>query len=354
LQNNLRILKVLDFTKQNRKLYIAEPTDIIIYGLLMKKEGKEKDQEFIPRFIIIIIVLLLLVPTVFVIFCLQNNGKINVGIVLANDELVEVGEVTETGLDDFHDIFSAKIVDIRFNESAVRVRDGRYLTDDYFNKSFSKEIRDEYDMDIVVIITDKLINNWLGNGYAAWGQADTESGVAMFTISPVRYNMNFSENYIISTSRHEVLHLLGYHHPQDDRDCLMRYASTEKELCGEYEMVLPYNVVLWRLGAGLEPGRATFVIRAAFLLLFSPIFVVFMIIAQFLFKKFIYRREKIDNNPLIYGIGALYITLFLAVAIFVPVYPHLILLTAMVFLYVIMEVRSYEKHIRAANTEIGE
>ncbi len=319
----------------------------------MKKEGKDHGQVLISKYMIIVIVLILSIPAIFILYSIQNKEKIDVGIVLANDDLVEVGEVTKMGLDDFHDIFSAKIMDTRFNESTVRVRDGRYLTDDYLNKRFSKGIRDEYDVDIVVIITDKLINNWLGNGYAAWGQADTESGVAMFTISPVKYNMNFSENYIISTSRHEVLHILGYHHPQDDRDCLMRYASTEKELCGEYEMVLPYHVALWRLGAGLEPGRATFVIRAAFLLFFSPIFVVFIIIAQFLFKKFIYRREKIDNNPLIYGIGALYITLFLAVAIIVPVYPHLVLLTAIVFLYVIMEVRSHEKQLKAANTEIG-
>jgi hypothetical protein len=320
----------------------------------MKKEGEEKSKEFISKSMMFVIVLLLLIPTVFVLYSIQNDEKIRVGIVLANDDLVGVGEVTETGLDDFHNIFSAKVVDTRFNESTVRNRDGRYLTDDYFNKSFSKRIRYEHDVDIVVIITDKLINNWLGNGYAAWGQADTEAGVAMFTISPVKYNMNFSENYIISTSRHEVLHLLGYHHPQDERDCLMRYASTEKELCGEYEMVLTYHVVLWRLGGGLEPGRATFVIRAVFLLFFSPIFVVLIIIAQFLFKKFIYRREKIDNNPLIYGIGALYITLFLAVAIIVPVYPHLVLLTAIVFLYVIMEVKSHERLMKVENMEIRE
>ncbi len=134
----------------------------------------------------------------------------------------------------------------------------------------------------------------------------------------------------------------------------MKYATTEKELCREYKMVLPYHVALWRLGAGLEPGRATFVIRAAFLLFFSPLFVVAIIIAQFMFKKFIYRRDKIDNNPLIYGIGVLYIILFLAVAIVVPVYPHLVLLTAIVFLYVIMEVRSHERQLKVEKVKIGD
>jgi hypothetical protein len=320
----------------------------------MKKEGNEKSAEFISKSMILLIVLLLSIPTIFVLYSIQYDEKINVGIVLVNDDLMEVGETTKAGLDDFHDIFSAKILDRRFNESNVRIRDGRYLTDDYFDKSFAQEVRDEHNVDIVVIITDKLINNWLGNGYAAWGQADTESGVAMFTISPVKYNMNFSENYIISTSRHEVLHILGYHHPHDERDCLMKYASTEKELCGEYEMVLPYHVALWRLGAGQEPGRATFLIRAAFLLFFSPLFVAAMIFSQIMFKRFIYRKKEISQNPLIYGIGALYITLFLAASVVAPVYPQFIVLTAIVFLYVILEVRSHESHLKTEQTETAE
>lgn len=307
---------------------------------------------FIPRSLLIMVIVLLLIPTIFVIYSTQNNERINVGIVLANNDLGEVGETVKTGLNDFHDIFLAKVVDTRYNESDVRVKNGSYLTDDYFDSGFSKEIRDRYNVDIVLIITDKVINNWLGNGYAAWGQADTESGVAMFTISPVSYNMNFSENYLISTSRHEVLHILGYHHPQDDRDCLMDYASTESELCGEYELVLPYHVALWRIGSGQEPGRATFIIRASFLLFFSPLFVVSIIIAQFMFKKYIYRKDKIDQNPFIYGIGVLYITLFLAASLVAPVYPQFIILVAAVFLYIILEVMSHESHLTQKNKEI--
>lgn len=320
----------------------------------MKKEGEDKSNAFNSKIKILVIVLLVSIPSTFVFYSIQNNEKIKVGIVLANDDLVEVGETTEAGLDDFHDIFSAKIVDTRFNESKVRIRDGRYLTDDYFDKAFAQKVRDDHNVDIVLIITDKLINNWLGNGYAHWGQADTESQVSMFTISPVKYNMNLSENYIISTSRHEILHLLGYLHPPDDRDCVMDYASWETELCGEYELILPYHVVLQRLGVGLEPEIATFLIRAVFLLLFSTIFVVAIIITQYLFKKFIYRKDKIDNNPLIYGIGALYITLFLAASLVAPVYPQFIILTATVFFYVILEVRSHESQLKVEKLQAGE
>jgi hypothetical protein len=344
----------LNLTKQNRKIFKPLPIDIIIQGFLMKKEGEVKSKDFISKPVILVIILLLSIPTIFIIYSTQNKEKIRVGIVLAKDDLVGVGEVTETGLDDFHDIFSAKVVDTRFNESYVRIRDGRYLTDDYFNKTFAQMIRNDHNVDIVVIITDKLINNWLGNGYAAWGQADTESGVAMFTISPVSYNMNFSENYIISTSRHEVLHILGYHHPQDDWDCLMKYASTEKELCGEYEMVLPYHVVLWRLGSGLEPGRAIYLIRAAFLLFFSPLFIVAIIMTQFAFRKYIYQKDKIDQNPIIYGIGALYIALFLAASFVAAVYPQFIVLIAVVFFYMILEARSHEKQVKSVPKEISD
>jgi hypothetical protein len=322
----------------------------------MEKEGNSENiiSGFFPRSMLILVIVLLFIPSIFVIYSTQFPEKIRVGVVLTNDDLVEEGEIAKRGLNDFHDIFTAKVVDTRFNESDVRVKNGSYLTDDYFDSSFSREIRDIYNVDIVLIITEKLIDNWLGDGMAAWGQADTKSGVALLTISPTHGNESLSENYIIPVSRHEVLHILGYHHPQDYRRCLMEYASLEKELCGEYELVLPYHVALWRLGAGQEPGRATFLIRASFLLLFSPLFVVSIIISQALFKKFIYQKDKIDQNSLVYGIGVLYITLFLAASLVAPVYPQFIILVAVVFLYIILEAMSYEKHLKHENTEIAQ
>jgi hypothetical protein len=298
--------------------------------------------ELLSRSLLILIMALLLVPTVFVIYSTHFPEVIRVGVILAHDDLEEAGEIAKNGLNDFHGIFSASMLDTRFNEDEVRVQHGSYLTDDYLNKKFADGIRSDYDVDIVLIITDKLINNWLGNGLARWGQADTESGVALLTISPVYMNTNQTEDYIISVSRHEILHILGYHHPNDDRRCLMEYASLEKELCGEYEMVLPYHVALWRLGSGQEPARATFLIRATLLLFISPLFILAILMAQILFKRFIYRKAQIHQNPLVYGIGALYITLILAAAFIAPIYPQFAILNAVVFLYIILEVRYHE------------
>lgn len=320
----------------------------------METGGKSPEilEEFFSRSMLILVMVLILVPTVFVTYSTQFPGVIRVGVVLAHDELVDEGVIAKVGLNDFKGIFSASILDRRFNEEEVRVQNGSYLTDDYLNIKFADGIRSDYDVDIVLIITDKLINNWLGNGLARWGQADTESSVALLTISPVYMNTNQTEDYIVSVSRHEILHLLGYHHPNDDRKCLMEYATLEKDLCGEYELVLPYHVALWRVGSGQEPGRATFLIRATFLLLFSPLIVVAIIISQTLFKRFIYQKVQIDENPLVYGIWLLYIFLILAAAFIAPVYSQFTILIAVVFLYMIMEVRSHESQMKKEIMEI--
>jgi hypothetical protein len=318
----------------------------------MASVDKTKNIEsYFSKWLLFLIIVLLLIPTIFTIYSTQFRGKIKVGIALTSDDLYEDGEIAKASLNRFHEVFSAKIVDTNFNESNVRTKNGSYLTDDYFDHDFGNAIRKKHNVDIVVIITNKSINNWLGNGLAAWGQADTETGIALMTVSPVFGREYLSENYIISTTRHEVLHLLGYHHPHDNRKCLMEYASLEKDLCHEYQLVLSYHAALWKIGLGQEPGRATFFIRASLLLLLSPLFVVTILILQFLFKKYIYQRNQIDQNPLVLGIGGLYITILLETAFVAPVYPQIILLLAVVFLYVIIEAVLFEWQLTPKNKD---
>jgi hypothetical protein len=297
---------------------------------------------FFTRSMLILVIVSLMVPTIFVFYSTQFPEKIRVGVMLTHDDLVEEGEIAKNGLNDFHDIFSAKVVDTRFDESEVRIRNGSYLTDDYFNNKFAEDIRNNHNVDIVLIITDKLINNWMGNGYARWGQADTKSGVALFTLSSVYRNPNQTEDYIVSVSRHEILHLLGYGHPNVSRKCLMRYASTETELCQEYQLVLPYYASLWTIGMGHDPGGAAFLIRVSFLLFFSPLFVAAVITSQVSFKKYMYKKNKINQNPLVLALGGLYITTLLATAFIMPLYPQIAVMSILVFVYLIMESLYYE------------
>ncbi|MHA2281181.1 MAG: hypothetical protein ACXAC5_10045 [Promethearchaeota archaeon] len=263
-------------------------------------------------------------------------------------------ETAAKGLDNFHDIFLSKIVNMRFNESIVRTENGLYLTDDYFDSKFAQTVRENEKVDIILIITDKLINNFLGNRLARWGQADTKSGIALITTAHKRDNATVYERYLKSMARHEILHLLGYGHPNDSRHCLMQYATLETELCQEYQLVLPYHAALWKMGLGQEPGRATFFIRASLLLMLSPLFVVTILILQFLFKKYIYQKSQIDQNPLVLGIGGLFITILLETAFVAPVYPQIILILAVVFLYVIIEAVLFELQLKPKRNDNGQ
>jgi hypothetical protein len=158
----------------------------------MGSRGEDKESLFTitSRAFIILVIVLLLIPASFVVYSTQFRGKINVGIVLAENVTYDYGEIARDSLNDFHDVFSAKVLNTRFNETGIRVQDGSYLTDDYFNGDYAESIRENYDVDIILIITDKDINNWLGNQLARWGQADTKTGIALMTLNPILHDIN--------------------------------------------------------------------------------------------------------------------------------------------------------------------
>jgi hypothetical protein len=312
-------------------------------------ETEKLKVEYFSKSLIIMVVVLLLIPGIFTIYSTAFPQKIRVGIVLTSDDLYDDAEIVQEGLNKFHDIFDTKILNINFNESIVRTQNGSYLTDDYFDSNFAQKIRDSDNVDIVLILTDKLINNWLGNRLARWGQADTRSGVALVTTAYKRDDAAVYERYLTYMGRHEILHLLGYGHPNDSRTCLMQYAKIETNLCREYELVLPYHAALWKIGLGEEPGRAAFLIRASLLLILFPLFIVSIIIAQFLFKKYIYKKQKIDLNSFVIGVGGMSITLLLVTAFIAPVIPQLVALFAVVILYVIVESLFFEFQYKPVN-----
>jgi predicted Zn-dependent protease len=305
-------------------------------------QSEVKTDRFFSKKFLILVIVLILIPTIFTINSIYFREKIKVGIVLTTEGAYAEGEIAQNSLNKFHDVFTAKILNVKFNESGVRVQNGSYLTDDYFNSTFSRSIRDNFKIDIIMIITNKTINNWLGNRLARWGQADTSCGIVLITTAPFSENATLHEKYIVSTTRHEILHLLGYGHPDDSRKCLMQYASLETELCQECEILLPYYVALWKIGYGHEPERATFLIRASIFLVLSTLFVLAVVISQFLFRKYIYRRNRINQVPFILGVGGLYITILLTAAFVEPFYPQIIILLAVVFMYIIIESLSYE------------
>lgn len=154
-----------------------------------------------------------------------------------------------------------------------------------------------------MILTNRTINNWLGDRKAFYGQADTKHSMTLVTNAYFQYNASEHEKYIKSTTIHEALHLLGYTHPLDDRKCVMQYATIDTELSEEYQIELPSRAILWQVGIGYEFGQAVFFINLLFGFIISTICIALMIVIQGIFKHYMYLNPKINQNPLMIGIG---------------------------------------------------
>lgn len=314
----------------------------------MPSEGNLKKEEIIPfrKSVIILVIILLLIPLFFTIYAVGFREKIPVGIVLTTDEAYGDAETARDGLNNFEGVFEARILDIRLNESHIRISNGLYLTDDYFDSEFAQTIQNEYKVEMILILTDKSINNWLSDGYAHWGQADTKNAIALVTTSNYLLDDYWHAKYIVSTSRHELLHILGYAHPNDNRRCVMRYATVDTEMCNECKLELPYRQVLWKIGYGQEPGRAFFGIRAAISLIFLPIFIAAMIIIQFIFKKYLYKKNRINQFPFIVGFWGLVLFILFTSAFVNSFYGRILSISASMFIYVILEIYHFEYKLK--------
>jgi predicted Zn-dependent protease len=295
------------------------------------------------RIQIIIIIILILIPVSCIIYISTIQQKIKVGIILTTEDLEYDGEVVTTGLNEFEGIFQAKVLNILYNESHVRVRYEKHLTDDYIDLDYSSEVRDRFEVDLILIITANKINNWLGNRAAHWGIADTKSAMALMTANQYTYNQTDHELYLTKTSIHEVLHLLGYQHPRDSRKCIMQYSSLDPELNDEYQLELPFRSVLWRLGTGLGSGQAAFVINFTMNLIISMFFIAVILIIQMLYKKYLYKTDRISQTSLIFGLGIYMVGLLIISAFVNFFYIKIALFISLVFSYVIIETLEFRK-----------
>jgi predicted Zn-dependent protease len=310
-------------------------------------DPENKGKTFLSKTITGLIILLLLIPILFTLYSFTYQEKIKVGIVLTNEAFIEDGVIAQKGLNQFKGIFDAQILDELFNESMVRIKDNKYLTDDYFVAKFAKTMRNKYKVNIVMILTNRTINNWLGDRQAIWGQADTKNAMTLVTTVYFLENASEHKKYIEHTSVHEALHLLGYEHPKDSRSCIMKYASLEMTLNDEYSLELPYRKVLWSISTGFEFNQAIFLIKIFISLMLAPIFIAAIIIAHILFKKYIYRTEKINPNPVIFGFGIFFINFLLVSAFTSTLYPRLVMFISSVFIYVIIEVIYFESQSKS-------
>lgn len=294
------------------------------------------------KLIIIIITILFSIPIPFAIYSHYYRDIITIGIVITNDTAYEDAKTASDALNTFDEYFQAEVLDIRFNESVVRTRENYFLTDDYFNSDFADSVRQRHDVDVIYILTNRFINNWLGNGKAYWGEADTKNAMCIGTV--VHFpNATIHEKYINHLVVHEVLHLLGYMHHYNDRNCYMQYAVLDNQLCPECSSELPYRAALWRIGTGYESGRGMMYVNVALHIIFSTPVIGSILVANLAFNKYLYKRDKISPNPMIFAVGGLFWNIMLISALIHSHNARVVSLISFIFIYLIIESVYFEK-----------
>jgi len=140
---------------------------------------------------------------------------------------------------------------------------------------------------------------------------------------------------------HEVLHLLGYLHDGDPKHCIMRYATIDTELCSECRAELPLRASLWSLGTGFEPGKGAMIINTVLYTIYATPVIAVIGIARKGFKTKLYKKDKVDPNPLIFTIGFLFVNILLISVFINSLYARMVSIGSFVFVYFLLELGYY-------------
>ena len=201
----------------------------------------------VKRVLYIIFILFLLTP-----LCLIGtfifHPKVEVGIVLV-DQCEERFGITAAGaFDQYPEYFNANVLPVRFNASSVRVRDGYYLNSDFFRLGQVEELREQYNVDVILFVTDHRIQDWDRTLHSLWGEADTVTGSALITVYRWKENCTQHALRIQQFALHEVFHLIGYTHNDWDRSGIMQpvLMTDDMTLSPYYELQLPSRVLSYK------------------------------------------------------------------------------------------------------------
>lgn len=304
---------------------------------------KPKLKEFVGkhRKKVILITAFLVVPTVVNITVMACHPRMMVGIVLVDNCHVKYARIAKEGFDHHHRYFAAKVIDdYRFDSRDVRIKGELLLTTDFYNKARAKDLCDRYDVDVILYVTDKKINNWDQSERGAWwGQADLETSSAVMTVHYFMTPREVDRNNIRSIAVHEVGHLLGLIHPPRSqcRECVMDDCSSVStlEFNSYYKATMPFHLTVYKLGHGYPIGTARDGrdLNMAFVkMLVSLFFLPYMILATvgiFRIVRMMTHVRKLQKGAKIVTMGTAFFTYTTLVYSFV--YIALVVILAVLF-----------------------
>jgi len=250
---------------------------------------------------IILITALLLSSTLVSGIMITSHGTVKVGIVLVDECEEKFALYAKEGLDRYDDYYETEILDYRLNASQISIVADFYMADEFNAPSHSKNIRERYDVDYVLFITDHPIGGMEERLYSFWGKANTESNSAIMTVwfyIPTDENdwterdwKGWDRQYTQAVALHEVSHLLGYKHDIYDDECVMMFGGQNTTYCAHHEFELPYRTALAPLGFEKDFHAASFIINSALALIFLPYIMTFAIILHLFFSRKVYKNK---------------------------------------------------------------
>jgi hypothetical protein len=251
-----------------------------------KSEENSNAKQRINRKFTVAIVLLVLIPTIMSGMVLAFHGKISVGIVLEEGVDPRFAEDASDGLLIHGDYFEPRILDERFNSSEVRTRGAFYLSKDFNDPEFSREVRQKHGVHVILVITDRRLRNWIDNPGVAWGEADTRSASAVMTVHAFEVKNRVNKIHIMHTAIHEVSHLLGYLHEKADMNCVMQYAENGLNYSFKHGFELPYRAAATPLALEKDTWASLFIIKAVITLIFIQYVMAVLLLFRMVFSRF--------------------------------------------------------------------
>jgi len=186
--------------------------------------------------------------------------------------------------DDFLDV---KIIPESLNLTGIRQKGGNFLVSDFHRLADDLDIRRSYDVDLLVIITERRIQNWDEDGNSRFAYSSHENSSMIMTIS--FWNLDYSENVTISqrVALRHTFHLLGYPDNSWDEDCIMSGddGGGSLSLSPYYRVQLPIRLYMFRGMLGQGRFIMNSVTYGAFVALISP----FVLASEFTITA-IYKR----------------------------------------------------------------
>lgn len=215
------------------------------------------------------------------------HPMLTVGVYLVDDCDASAANLAMEGLRNYDDYFLAQVLPVRFNSSTIRQKDGLYLTTDFFHSPETERMKDRFDVDLVLFITDHPINNWDGDKKAIWGEANTQSSSVIITTYYFATGTDSDKQMVRGIALHESFHLLGFSHNFYDRNGLMQYSTNYNSLKLPlyYELQLPVKAIAYGLLKGLPNFWVVMLSSALFALVLLPLFIALEILVYHYFKK---------------------------------------------------------------------